>query len=355
MSKHSPQIIPVLAVATVVGLVCAGLTLAKPPKDADKPDKGLPPVADSSGVIYYWDQGDPYGDYGLVVKINAGGTGVDRLVNSGVTNSFSVTGWDVSYGSQSRFFIYEAEDSTGAHGLYVDGEHGGLERRIHGAPEFYASGPALSRNDQRVAFYGVGDGYYDSSLYVADLVYGDSSGLPTAVDNVVEVFHSDGGWMSPPAPITWSPDGSYIAFQPWFSRSGIIKVPLLIDEDGKVTGGGTPEIIATVSDPAWSPWLDLGCTTSRIAAFAPAAKKGYEISTFFPDGTGTVLAVTKVNSGVPTNRLPAWSPDGQQIAFRAQRSNGEALMRTAADGSTSAANLTGFSTELTVRRICWRP
>ena len=96
---------------------------------------------------------------------------------------------------------------------------------------------------------------------------------------------------------------------------------------------------------AWSPWLD-DAFTSRIAFRAGG------IYTILPDGSEPVLAVSKENSGARDNYVPAWSPDGGQIAFDAWGRKGETLMRSAADGSTTGASVADAYGWL--RRIHWR-
>jgi len=354
MFKHCKRIGSVLAAVAVVSLVCRGLTLAKPPnEDGDKGGQQLAPPGPSSGVIYFWDQGDPYGALGLVVKMNWDGTGVTRLVNSGINHATVVSGWDVSWTNSPRFFIYQTTDAAGVPGLSVDTEGGGSERKIHGDNEFSAWGPALSQDDRNVAFLGVRNGHLDHCFYVAHVLY-DEVGLPRGLTIPVEVACSDNGSPS----ITWSPDGRSIAFTD-VANGGILVVPLILDEDGTVTGGGQAVRITPNCDlrgPVWSPWQDDSQSSSRIAAVAPGSNgKGYNIWTLQPDGTGLLLAVSNANSTTASNDCPAWAPDGQQISFRAIQSGGaEAVMRSAADGSTSAKNLTGFSRNRCVRRICWR-
>ena len=345
MLKYPKRILAVLAAAAALSLMWGALSLAKKP---DKPGGGkeeLPPVDPSGGVIYFWDQLQPEGDLGGVVKVNPDGTGYERLVNSGVNNSTVVTNWDVSHGTPT-FFVYKTDGADGR-GIYIsveDPEESGWQRKISELSPFRV---ALSRNDGRLAFT------IGGTIYVADLIP-DGTGLPSGLGEHVAV--AEWGGTHVPS-LTWSPDGAYIALD----HQWAIFVVELEFQDGEVTGGKPP---VNIDVPfrheiqlAWSPWLivDGKITGSRIAFRAPLTKgNGDNIHTILPDGSGLTLAVGKANSEAKDNWIPAWSPDGNQIAFRAHWSNGEALMRSAADGSTAAAYV-AYPVGCWIRKICWRP
>jgi Tol biopolymer transport system component len=332
MLKHSKRILALIGATAAVALIWAGLTLAKPPKPPEPP-----PPEPSSGTIFY-DEGDA-SHVDWISRINWDGTGATPLY-SGVCNT--LTGWDVSHSETPtvhRFLIHDESRSDFVHGLYVVdlSAAGSTPRLIHGDPSFYGQTPALSQDDTKVAFEGLGEGW--GYVYVADLEK-DEFGVPTGLRDV----HAVAGSRFGPNHITWSPCGQYIAYEDaadYRSDFEIYVVSLT-----PVNGEYPVENITnnpTTYDlwPEWSP--DLGGGASRIAFY-----RGGNIYTVLLDGSDLRLAVSE-------GRQPSWSPDGSQIAFLAYRKAKYhyAIMRTAADGTTSAASVTGFGNYGAA--IHWRP
>jgi len=327
---------------------------------AGKPGGGtLPPVGPATGVIYFWDVGlDPIiGAPGWPCKINPDGTGYQILAKEkGLGKSAARDDWDVSHTSTPRFFVYR-DQVTHRGVITVASEEGTIERPLlsESGEQILGLSLAISPDDRHLAYRA------DGNLYVADLIYDPIDpndpidGIPYQLGNSVLANVPSGGYY------TWSPDGAQIAF----GSGDIFVVTLTFDKDGTVSGTSTVQNITNSPDvndwaPAWSPWLSNGM--SRIAygrALRDSGSNGeFPIQTRLPDGSGLVVAVGRVNSGVSYHGFPSWSPDGTQIAFLAVGGGNrqtQALMRSAADGTTTAFNLTGFSREMQICRVHWRP
>jgi dipeptidyl aminopeptidase/acylaminoacyl peptidase len=147
----------------------------------------------------------------------------------------------------------------------------------------------------------------------------DGSGL-------TRLTYSDSGDIAP----AWSPDGTKIAFGcgSWPETDGGYMTVgpsdiCVMDVDGlgleRVTKGGLSD-----GEPAWSPDGD------RIA-FRRAA----DIYTMKPDGT----EVTRLTTDAAASE-PAWSPDGTRIVFTSRRDHGNPEIYVMDADGTKALNLT---------------
>ncbi len=114
---------------------------------------------------------------------------------------------------------------------------------------------------------------------------------------------------------TWSPDSRRLAFIS--NRANSFELYVMdVDCDETHEGGCLAERLThnSVSDsfPAWSP-------DGQQIAFSSARSGNYEVYTVaadcFRDANGCDDRVTQITHRGGTNILPIWSPDGQQMAF----------------------------------------
>src|SRR6266853_2115074 len=135
---------------------------------------------------------------------------------------------------------------------------------------------------------------YSASIYAMNA---DGSGVVQLTNNPPDYRLRDGA----PA---WSPDGTRIAF--WTTRNGDWEV-WVMNADGR----GVTRL------------------TNSLGQFDPAA------IVWSPDGSNPV----NLTNNPAADRAPAWSPDGQRIAFETDRDGKVAIYVMNADGSGSAAQL----------------
>lgn len=142
----------------------------------------------------------------------------------------------------------------------------------------------------------------------------------------VQLTHDDADHEDP----AWSPDGKRIAFVYMKDKLAIIS---LMNADGSGMEHLTPESTRAIH-PNWSPDSSklLYCTDDDLA---PPRKNDSDILVI---DINTRRIRTLITGGV--NTYPAWSPDGQRIAFRRMlgEMNSEVFIANA-DG-TGARNLT---------------
>jgi Tol biopolymer transport system component len=163
--------------------------------------------------------------------------------------------------------------------------------------------PAWSPDGERIAFISTRDGSYD--LYVINV---DGSGLTRLSDTYPAAEHT-------PA---WSPDGEWIAF--YSTREDNNDDIYIIHPDGTEVIRLTDHI-ADDNFPAWSP-------DGTQIAFVSARDEDNIIGCLFLDCVREVYVLDVPDgpdSGIPearrvtTNRAytagPAWSPDGQWLAY----------------------------------------
>jgi Tol biopolymer transport system component len=138
--------------------------------------------------------------------------------------------------------------------------------------------------------------------------------------------------------ITWSPDGTAIAFGCSFIQGTASKICSMRSDGSRfrvLTPGPGEE-----SDPAWSP------DGSRIA-FASSRYGRTEILLMNPDGT----EVTRLSPNA-FGRQPAWSPDGTRLGYSIIDFGGQrGLMLIQADGSGGVR----LTTDGNDSNLAWRP
>jgi Tol biopolymer transport system component len=179
--------------------------------------------------------------------------------------------------------------------------------------------PAMSPDGNSVAYCSDHNGSFE--LYVKPLTPGAKEIQLTA----------DGQQNFEPA---WSPDGKLIAYYSK-QRGGIWTIP--------ATGGEAKQLTDFGSHPAWSP-------DGKQVAFQsnPLNDLGAFARNALPPST---LWVAQANGGAAPRQLtqagalpggqgsPAWSPDGQRIAFEVNTYNLSYVWSVAADGSDAKAVL----------------
>lgn len=173
--------------------------------------------------------------------------------------------------------------------IWVMDADGGNKQRLT-EYEDGAESPTWSHDGRRIAFTRGrwADDYYNAAeIYAMDA---DGDNKTQVTDNEV----AEGG-------PTWSPDGDRIAVTqtgPQATHS-VAVVDVATGDETDVT----PDV---VPDP-WLHWSSRG----RIAFTSSLSGNG--VWTMSPDGSD--LRELELDASVPQARTPAWSPDGDQIAF----------------------------------------
>ena len=194
--------------------------------------------------------------------------------------------------------------------------------------------PAWSPDGKRIAFAWTQDRNNHRYIYVMD-----TNGF-----DVVRLTASTSKEFDP----TWSPDGRYIAFTSYDDEVSSLCVAL--SDRTSVQCFNFPDLYYIMS-PAWSP------DGSRIAIAANISRGGGEFDDddIFVVGTECIgvsgecePSITRLTDNEVNDLDPAWSPDGNRIAFsRASAPGWEAqadIWVMDADGA-NAVKLTGSDTD----------
>jgi Tol biopolymer transport system component len=178
--------------------------------------------------------------------------------------------------------------------------------------------PAVSPDGKRIAFHTNRDGNYE--IYVANA---DGSGQPQRLT-------SNGFFDRNPA---WTRDGR-IVFQS--DRAGSEDIWIM-----NADGSGQTQLTfdsGSDQDPAASP-----VDASKLAF---ASNMGGTLQIYLMTISGTnVTGMTNLSSNTATEFNPAWSPDGQKIAFNSDRGGPRAVWVMSVSNPADAAQLTHTSFE----------
>jgi Tol biopolymer transport system component len=133
-----------------------------------------------------------------------------------------------------------------------------------------------------------------------------------------QITHVPGGAFDP----DWSPDGSRIVFERWASRRHLPDQLYTVNADGSglhPLASGCSKATNCLADdvPAWSPD---GTQIAFVRYYLPFLKAGRENIPSAADlmlvpAAGGAPQVLRHFVGDPLPRHPAWSPDGKQLVF----------------------------------------
>jgi Tol biopolymer transport system component len=157
--------------------------------------------------------------------------------------------------------------------------------------------PAVSPDGRTVAFVRLSEDFTTSEIWVVGI---DGSGLRRLTDPSL-------GALDP----AWSPDGTTIAFASSVDGGRPQRISL-IDVDGSDPRAVSPTSIEIASDPTWSP------DATQIAfsgADGPTDTEPINLELFVmpADGSGRARNITRTPDAAEV--FPAWSPDGELVAF----------------------------------------
>jgi Tol biopolymer transport system component len=164
-----------------------------------------------------------------------------------------------------------------------------------------AYAPAWSPSGDRIAFIS----YTGKDSGGGDLFVMDADG--SSVRLVTRTKHIN------ERDVAWSPDGSRLAFEAYYLRGGyrIGITDVRTGATSRISGSGSAyALLSQAVEPAWSPdgnWI----------AFEGAGEPGIDIGRIWlmhPDGTDAHVLVG-VMGVPPDDSSPKWSPDGRQIAY----------------------------------------
>lgn len=196
--------------------------------------------------------------------------------------------------------------------IYVMRPDGSQQTRVTNQPGLDLS-PAFSPDGERIAFAHGPDG--SQTIWVMNR---DGSGLTQLT------FSGDAGDPD------WSPDGTQIVFSnmpvcgPLWCGVGLFRI--------NVDGTNLVQLTsATDAFPSWSPDGQRIAFTRMVANYTTCL---WEIFVMNADGSGvTPLTNNGGGCGSGFTGHPAWSPDGQWIAFMSQKSGNAEIYKMRSDGS----------------------
>jgi hypothetical protein len=284
-----------------------GVSLAAPtPTPKPKPAKPtpVPPFKPSGKLVFQTTFGGPF------YSINADGSNLQRITD-GIDPAWSPDGRQIAF---SRF--------RDPRGIYVIKADGSDEHRVFDWSA--ARWPNWSSDGQQILFSrATGKGRQDETTFC---FFGFCFTLPAFPHwrlGLVNV--SDGSFREPPSTqIThapaWSPDGKRVAYD---DIQGI-RIQTFDDQDSYFVTSDAYD-----TSPAWSP-------DGKRIAFVRRQHDHWEIYVVNEDTRGLRRLTDtpkKPNGQVAYSAAPAWSPDGNYIAFLTDRTGKGEIWVMRADGS----------------------
>jgi Tol biopolymer transport system component len=273
----------VLTLVTLVGVALFALVGRSAQSQTASPELSVRPslvAAAASSQIAFISEGSGGGYCGVVYVMNADGSGQRRLVDSADScGGEQGHAWSPD-GQKIAFAAWSDQGSD----MYVMNADGSGHQRLTSDPEWEGR-LAWSPDGRAIAFRRHGPHTRYADIYVMNVDGGERRRL---VRNTVD--------NSYPGHLAWSPLGDEIAFVN--ARDGDFEVYVM-----NADGSGQRRLTRnTVRDhyPVWSP-------DGRRIAF----ESNWQVWVMNADGSGQ-RRLTR-NGG--RNFAPAWSPDGRRIAF----------------------------------------
>lgn len=194
--------------------------------------------------------------------------------------------------------------------------------------------PAFSPNGTRIAFVssrpnGNGTEDWGYEIYVMDAI-GEVGPLAGATRLTTDVPDEETGMSIEDSQVTWSPDGSRIAFLSTSRGLEVDACDLWVMDSNDVDGDGFGDDLHQLTfdesfncdafedvTPQWSP-------NSNLIAFTSVRTGYFDIWLVNANDPTDLRNVTRTSEGYEDQ--PSWSPDGTQVIFRSTDASGQYQM-----------------------------
>ena len=249
--------------------------------------------------------------------MNADGSDKAQLLDSEVSNpAWSPDGDLIAFNKVVTPDVPESVDShaiSGVASMLADGSN------VQNLLEITASEPAWSPDGNEIAYTA------DSSIYVVD-AYG-SDEYPRRLTT---------GRHARDASPAWSPDGNKIAFQRTLSDP-YKKEIYVIKACCKESATNKPQQLTNSrgynTDPTWSPdGTEIAYSYASLKNDSPIVRTT-DIYKMYADGSGKTRLTALDSDNEHPESSPAWSPDGDQIAYVRQSGIHAEIYLMKTDGS----------------------
>ena len=228
--------------------------------------------------------------------MNADGTQPRRLLPP---SSSYATDYDPDWSSDGHQIAYSS-DRTGNFEIYVADLVTGAARQVTENPA-HDENPSWSPDGRQIAFWSDRTG--DEDIYV---MKADGSGVRNLTNDPADDVFPD-----------WSPDGQYLAFNS--DRGGNDDI-YMMDSDG----GNLRQLTRGENDQVWPRWSP----DSKALVFNSSAGGRWEIA-ILRLGVGG----TRIEKTLRAGFSPAWSPNGDRIAYCTDVTGRDAVVVMTPDGS----------------------